>query len=335
MTRWYRSTGDLLVVALWTLGATFAVLVTGLEQSLLRTALVAPLILFFPGYALLDALFPERPQSSGDTAGLLESAATARETEDEPSTTSLDGIERVTLAVVVTLGLVPLVAFVANYTPYGLTLQSVMTAVAGVTLVFSVIGLFRRLRISPDCRPHGVLARTPAKLSRFLVGDRSNQTRNRPLVPRTNAQRLFNLLLVVSLLALAGSVGYAAVTPPGDDTGFTETYLVTQTETGDYTSEELPRNFTVGQSQQLLVTLGNHEHERMTYTIVTTLDGRELSRTEATVDDGETKYVEREITPQQAGDERSLQFFVYKGDAPETPSSKTAYQTAELWITVQ
>ncbi|SFL69954.1 Uncharacterized membrane protein [Halogranum rubrum] len=333
MTRWYRSTGDLLVVALWTLGATFAVLVAGLEQSLLRTVLVAPLILIFPGYALLEVLFPERPQPSGTTDRPLDSAG-ARQTVDESSTTSLDGIERVTLAVVVNLGLVPLVAFVANYTPYGLTLQSVMTAITSVTLVFLLIGFFRRLRVSPDRRPRGVLARTPARLSRFLVGDQSSPG-NRPLVPRTNAQRLFNLLLVVSLLVLAGSVGYAALTPPGDDNGFTETYLVTQTETGDYSSEALPRNFTVGESQRLLVALGNHEHERTTYTVVTTLDGRELSRTEVTVDDGETEYVEREITPQQAGDERSLQFFVYKGDAPETPSSKTAYQTADLWITVE
>lgn len=335
MTRWYRSTGDILVVALWTFGAAFAVLVAGLEQSLARTVLIAPLILLFPGYALLETLFPDRPRASGSVDGPLESLSRGQTSGDDRSDTTLDGLERVTVAVVVSLGLVPLVAFVANYTPYGLTLQSVMTAVAGVTLTLLAVGFVRRIRVSPDRRPRGMFTRAPARLSQYLVGGHSTEAERGPLVPRTNAQRVFNLLLVVSLLALVGSVGYAALTPPGDDTGFTEVYLVTETESGSYTTEQLPQNFTTGESQQLLVALGNHEHEQATYTVVVTLDGRELSRTATTVDAGQTRYVEREIAPQQAGDDRSLQFFVYKGDAPETVSSETAYHTAELWISVQ
>lgn len=334
VTRWYRSTGDLLVVVLWTAAAVVTVLGVGVEQSLLRTLLVIPLVLFFPGYALLEALFPER--SSDAQNERPDSDPTTRAATAGSRLVGLDGLERFVLAIVVSLGLVPLVAFVINYTPYGLRLGPVMTAVAGVTLALSVLGFVRRLRLPAERRRSGSLVRAPATLwSRYVVGEADGGRTRRPLIPRTGAHRLFNVLLVVSLLTLVGSVGYAAVTPPGDDTGFTEAYLVTQTDTGEYTSEELPNEFTAGESRQLSVALGNHEHERVTYTVVAALDGTELSRVEATVAAGETGYVEREITPQQTGDSVPLQFFVYKGDAPDTPTPETAYRTVSLWVTIQ
>jgi uncharacterized membrane protein len=334
VTRWYRSTGDVLVVVLWTVTAVVAVLGVGVEQSFLRTLLVTPLVLLFPGYALLEVLFPER--SSAAENSRLDSGSTSGATTAGSRLVGIDGLERFVLAIVVSLGLVPLVAFVINYTPYGLRLRPIMTAVAGVTLVFSVLGFVRRLRLPAERRRSSSFTRAPARLwSRYVTGGADRGRTRRPLVPQTGAHRLFNVLLVVSLLTLAGSVGYAAVTPPGDDTGFTEAYLVTQTGTGEYTSEELPNEFTAGESRQLSVALGNHEHEQVTYTVVATLDGTELSRAETTVAAGETGYVEREITPQQTGDSLPLQFFVYKGDAPDTPTPETAYRTVELWISVQ
>jgi uncharacterized membrane protein len=170
--------------------------------------------------------------------------------------------------------------------------------------------------------------------SHYVVGDADGRT-SAPLVPKTSAHRLLNVLLVVSLLTLAASVGYAALTPPGDDTGFTEAYLVTQTDGGEYTAEELPQQFTAGESKRLFVALGNHEHEQVTYTVVVTLDGTELSRFGTTVAAGETAYVERQITPRQTGESLPLQFLVYRGDAPETASSETAYVTTDLWVSVQ
>lgn len=324
--------GDLLAVAAWTVTTAVTVLEVGVDQSLIRTLLVVPLVLFFPGYALLEALFPER---SDETAAHQSHPDATDETVTAGERFSgIDGFERLALAVVVSLGLVPLVAFVVNYTPYGLGLRSIMVAVTGVTVALCTVGFVRRLRLSPERRRPSFL-RVPAALwSRYVLGDVDGRTQ-RSLVPRAKTHRAFNVLLVVSLLTLLGSVGYAAVTPPGDDTGFTEAYLVTQTDAGGYSSENLPRNFTAGESQRLFVALGNHEHERVTYIVVVALDGRELSRFDTTIDAGETRYVERQITPRRTGDSVPLQFFVYEGDAPETASSESAYRTVNLWISVQ
>ncbi|SEP28128.1 Uncharacterized membrane protein [Halogranum amylolyticum] len=332
MTRWYRSTGDLLVVALWSIIAATAVLELGVQRPVLRVLLVTPLVLFFPGYALLEATFPERPVSA-DRCTDLESMETS--TREKFRLDSIDGLERFVLASVVSLGLVPLVAFVVNYTPYGLRLQPIMVAVTGVTVVFVVVGFVRRLRLPAERRRRSTFVGGIATLwSRYVAGDGSTGASGGSLRPRTNTHRALNLLLVFGLLTLVGTVGYAALAPPDDGAGFTEAYLVTQTDTGEYTSEDLPQEFTAGEGQRLFVALGNQEHEQITYTIVATLDGNELSRTEETVASGETAYVEREITPQQTGDSLPLRFFVYKGDAPETASAETAYRTVDLWISV-
>jgi uncharacterized membrane protein len=333
VTRWYRSTGDLLVVALWSIATAVAVLGLEIEQSLLRALLVTPLVIFLPGYALVEALFPERA-AAADTRQ-SETLHSDEPTVSESHLDSISRLERVVLAVVVSLGLVPLVAFVVNYTPYGLRLRPIMVAVVGVTVLLSTLGVVRRRRV-PGERRRGRSSNAVTTLwSRYVVGERGGVRDRRSLLPRTNGQRVLNLLLVVSLLVLAGSVGYAALTPPGDDTGFTEAYLVTQNDTGEYTSENLPSNFTAGESTRLFVALGNHEHERTTYTVVLALDERELGRFDTTVAAGETQYVEREITPKQTADSVPLQFLVYQGDAPKTATSETAYRTVKLWISVE
>lgn len=326
MTRWYRSTGDLLVVALWTALSSVGVLVLGIEQQLLRIILTIPLVLFIPGYAALGALYPERPAPPTET----------RMGTNDASTTSIDGLERFILSIVISISLTPLVAFVVNYTPYGLRLRPIMLALAGLVAFLLIIGFIRRIKTPVD-RRYGVspLQGTATLWSDHIVGDDGRARYRGPFVPTSNAQRYLNLLLVVSLLTLVASVGFAAVTPSGNDDPFTEVYLLTQTDDGEYTTEGVPTDFSAGESQTLFVALGNHEHERTSYTVVVTLDGQEQSRFTTTVDAGETKRVERQITLDQTGNSLPLRFLVYRGEAPENPSPQTAYRTAKLWVNVQ
>lgn len=325
MTRWYRSTGDLLVIALWTALASAGVLVLGIEQQLLRILLVIPLVLFIPGYAALAALYPERRSPPNE-----------RQRGTDTSTASIDGLERLVLSVVVSISLVPLTAFVVNYTPYGVRLRPIMVAVASLTGFLIFVGLVQRLRTPVD-RRYGVspLRKTATLWSDHVVGDDGRARYRGPLVPTSNPQRYLNLLLVVSLLALVASVGFAAVTPAGDDDPFTEVYLLTQNDDGEFTTEGIPTNFSAGESQTLFVALGNHEHERTSYTVVVTLDEQEQSRFQTTVNAGETKRVERQITLDKTGNSLPLRFLVYQGEAPENPSPQTAYRTAKLWVNVR
>lgn len=314
VTRWYRSFGDLLVIGSWTLCAAVIVTSGTLEVVPFRLLLVVPVVLFAPGYALISALFPRRRDDAD--AGPI----------------SLDGLERAVLSVVVSIGLVPLVAFVVNYTPYGLTMRPIFLVLTGLTVALGLVAFARRLRLPAERRfgvaPLGSLRRLTTAYTG--VGD---GTDTRPLSPTTGAQQLLNVLLVVSLLVLAASVGYALVTPPGDDEGFTEAYLLTKSG-GEFTSEHLPKQYTAGQPQTLYVALGNHEGETTQYSVVATLDGNPIDQFSTSVPRGETKRVERRITPQRQGDSLRLQFLVYKGDAPSNPTADNAYQVVQLWISV-
>lgn len=317
MSSLFRSTGDLLLVVVWTSFAIAAILF-GFGVGTLRAALALPLVVLFPGYALLAALFPEK-----------------REGGDRKTGASITGIERASLSVVVSLALVPMLAFVVNYTPYGLRLRPLLLTIGGVTVVLALLALLVRIRLPVEHRFRvPAVAWLAAGSSRFFGNDRRTLRDTRPLQPTSETTRLLNLLLVVSVLALVATAGYAAVTPPGNDDPFTEFYLLTETDDGEYVSENLPREFTAGESRSLFVAIGNQEGQRVQYTVVVKLDDTEIDRSSTSVRPGRTKRVQQSVTPSQTGDRLKLSFLLYRGDVPDTPTSDNAYRETHLWISV-
>jgi len=92
----------------------------------LRVVLGLPFVLFFPGYALIAALFPRQ--------------------ED------LDGIERIALAFGLSIAVVPLIGLALNYTPWGIRLYPILLSLLLWILGFSALGLHRRRRLPPEER---------------------------------------------------------------------------------------------------------------------------------------------------------------------------------------
>jgi uncharacterized membrane protein len=316
MSSLFRSTGDLLFVVVWT-SFTVAAVLSGLDPGGLRTVATLPLVVLFPGYVLLAFLFPERPGAGGDEGA------------------SISSVERLALSVVSSLAVVPLLAFVVNYTGYGLRLRPLLVLVGLLTVVLAVIAYLARIRLPVDHRfgvhAGGWLARGT---DRFLSTDRRDLRDASPLQPTTGTQRLLNLLMVASVLVLIATAGYAAVTPPANDDPFTEFYLQTQTDDGEYVTENLPHEFSKGESRSLFVTIGNEEGQRVPYTVVVTLDGSELDRVSTSVDAGGTKRIEQSVTPTKSGDRLRLSFLLYRGDVPENPTPENAYRETHLWISV-
>jgi hypothetical protein len=76
-------------------------------------------ILFLPGYVLIESIFPK---------------------PDE-----LNGIERLSLSIALSIGIVALEGFILNYTPWGIRLEPVLVALISTTLIFSIISIFRKL----------------------------------------------------------------------------------------------------------------------------------------------------------------------------------------------
>ena len=73
--------------------------------------------MFLPGYALIEALYPKR---------------------------ELDELTRFALSIGLSLALVPLTGLVLNYTPWGIRLLPVTISIAGLTVVFLVVALYRK-----------------------------------------------------------------------------------------------------------------------------------------------------------------------------------------------
>jgi len=105
---------NLLVIAL-------VAAITFIPDNVLRIILGIPFVLFFPGYALVVALFPGKGR--------------------------MDSIERVAYSFGLSLAVVPLTALVFNYTPWGISLEPILYCVSSFTLITSVIAWVRWRRL--------------------------------------------------------------------------------------------------------------------------------------------------------------------------------------------
>jgi len=84
------------------------------------------LVLFFPGYTLLSALFPGKG--------------------------ALSGIERIALSFGLSLAVVPLTGLILNYTPWGIRLYPVLISITLFILISSAVAWRRQRRLSPEER---------------------------------------------------------------------------------------------------------------------------------------------------------------------------------------
>jgi uncharacterized membrane protein len=82
--------------------------------------------LFFPGYALVSALFPKRDR--------------------------LGGIERLALSFGLSIAVVPLIGLILNFTPWGIKLYPIVISVTIFILAASVVGWYRQRKLEPDQR---------------------------------------------------------------------------------------------------------------------------------------------------------------------------------------
>lgn len=85
--------------------------------EILRIVLGLPFVLFFPGFTLISALFPNREWISN--------------------------IERVILSFGLSIATVTLIGLILNFTPWGLQLEVILYSVASFTIITSVIAWIR------------------------------------------------------------------------------------------------------------------------------------------------------------------------------------------------
>lgn len=326
--QWYV---DLAVVGALT-GLTLFVIVVGVG-GLVRAGLAVLLVTLLPGYALIALLFPAEGSESSrmfdeDKRGLHSPVS---------GKTGVDTVERFVLSTASSLVLVSLVALLANFTPWGITLMPILFGTAGLTLLLALGALGRRAGLPPRRR----YSPNPSQL---ISNVRYSMPRSTFSVDDAWTRR-FNVALVASLLLFAGSIGFAAVNPPQSD-GFTEFYVETENVTSD-TQSIYPSQFTAGETQELPVAVSNHEHERMDYSLIVLLqqvDGaaadatvreqRQLVAESFTLEPNATRNVSLSITPRTTGTDLRLVLLLYQDEPPTDPSIDTAYRALRLPIDV-
>ncbi|MDL0119418.1 DUF1616 domain-containing protein [Halobacterium salinarum] len=321
---------DLAAISILTCLTLFSVLVPVVRETPLRVVVGLPFVLFLPGYALIAALFPESGTAPDDQSPADGSADAGRAGEGRRG---IDGIERVALSFGLSIAVVPLVGLVLNFTPFGIRLVPVLIAISGLILAFTGVAARRRSALPPVER-----FRVPYR--GWIVAARSELVE-----PQSRMDAALNVLLVVSVVLAASSVAYAVV--PSQGASFTEFYLLTERTDGTLVADDYPTEFTAGQPKSIIIGVGNQEHQREKYTVVATiqnvqatnnsttvLDENELRRVQSAVGDNETWQQALALAPSMTGERLRLQFLLYRGSAPTSPSTKTAYRETHLWVNV-
>lgn len=90
----------------------------------LRIGLGLPFVLFFPGYVLIAALFPQKDD--------------------------LGGIERVALSFGLSIAVAPLIGLGLNYTPWGIRLAPILISLVIFILFMGAISFYRRSKLPED-----------------------------------------------------------------------------------------------------------------------------------------------------------------------------------------
>lgn len=326
---------DLTAVVLLTVITVLVVTLPGVRETPIRVLLGLPFVLFLPGYAFIAALFPEQghpPSTPDDTDDLPEEDAGGF--GGGLTDRGIDGIERVALSFGLSIAIVPLIGLVLNFTPWGIRLTPILVSVSAFTLACVAVAHARRRQLPPD-------ERFTVPYCDWLAAGRAEI-----FEPEDRVDAALNVLLALAILLALASVTFAIVVPPEGER-FTEFYILTEQPDGDLVAANYPTEFVTGDTQPIVIGVGNQEHETTTYTVVIqlqrvdftnnqtqVLEREELDRFALTVDHDDTQLINHTITPRMTGENLRLTFLLYQNDPPPEPTRENAYRDLHLWIDV-
>lgn len=345
-------------------GITLAmVFVPVVNETPLRVGFGLLLVLFLPGYAFIAALFPDAGEGSPTDSTDRDSIDRGSENERVPSPApesdtaesrpphqpsgtgtpegvpddraAIDGVERVALSFGLSIAIVPLIGLLLNFTPWGIRLVPITVSLSGFTLLCTGIAANRRRDLPPE-------RRFAVPYHEWIAA-----ARRELLEPDERIDVAINVVLALSILLAIGSVGYAIAAPQQGEQ-FSELYLLTENDDGELVADGYPETLESGESAELIVGIGNNEHETTSYIVVvqlqaveiegnesTVTDRTEIDRFVATLEHGGTHHERHVLEPTMTGENLHVQYLLYIDDVPSTPTSENAYRDVHLWIDVE
>lgn len=304
--RSYGWTLDLLAVAGFTVLAVLVLLsVSGGPLSLL---VGVPFLTFLPGYALVSAVLPDHPAE--------ESSATLGRTHDAGPGWAV----RIALSVLSSALLVGVVGVLLAWT-WTVSLVPAVLTVAAITLAGVVVAGVRRIDRPAEYRATPLSTDVPELLPAGSTAQRTS--------------------LVVAVVALVAAAALAGVVPAQGES-YSESYILTENDSGELVAEDYPTTFVAGEGHSLSLALANHEHETVTYEVVvlsqavaedgSVTDAEQVDRFAVELEHGERTVADRQIAPTETGEERRLVFHVYENTDPADAEEPDL--TTQLWIEV-
>jgi uncharacterized membrane protein len=258
------------------------IVITFFPSNVLRIILGLPFMLFFPGYTLIAALFPRKD--------------------------ALRSVERVALSFGLSIAVVPLIGLILNYTPWGITLYSILISLTIFIVVTSIVAWYRQRRL--------------AQVERLTV------SLNFSLLPwrgQSSVDKILSIILIAAILGSIGTLGYIIATHKVGER-FTEFYILgLEGKAVDYL-----RELSVGGEGRVIVSIVNREYETMSYWVevrIDTVRNNEVGPLELEHDEKREEIVS--FTPQRVGDNQKVEFLLYKSGGTEP------YLKLHLWVNVK
>ncbi len=223
-----------------------------------------------------------------------------------PSKKAMGGIARVALGFGASVAVVALIGLALNYTVWGITLESMVYSITSFTLAMSVLAWIRR-RLEKE--------------ERFDI-------EFQPQIPGwggTVLNKILSVVLVISVLAALGVLGYAIARPKVGEK-FTEFYVLgAGGKAADY-----PWELARGEVGKVMVGIVNHERHEVRYRVEIKVAGTLIGELEPVMLEHEQKW-EREvdITPVMVGKSQKVEFLLFE-EGQEKPSS-----LLHLWLDVK
>ena len=296
-----------------------------------RIVLLAPALLFLPGFTLSTVLFPGRSLEEGSnsfTGFASRTSPSEAEAAAGERVARLGLIDRAAVSVGVSVALLPVFAF-----GFDIVLGSVVGPIIVVTTAFSavmaVLGGILRLRVPAGDRFEIPIRRWFDELATSVTDT-------------STGVAVVNVVLVGSVVLAVGAVGIAFVAPQQGAT-FTE-FAVGTEQDGEFVSGDYPDDLAVGETAETAILIENHEGDPTEYSVVARFESVEDGTVTAvedagefsvTVEPGATVVETHRVTRSMRGDDIRLRFLLYRGEPPTDPSPANAYRSVHLWVDVE
>lgn len=177
---------DILIILIWILITGIFIIIPELNDSLIRTILGIPMVLFIPGYILIVTLFPKK--------------------------NDLDIIERIALSFGLSIAIVPLLGLLLNFT-FGIRLIPILITLCIYTTILAITAIYRRRKFPEDVQ---------FSVQFSKIYDIINNEIN---TPKGKTDKILIIILTISMILAVGMVIYV-ITMPKIGERFTEFYIL-------------------------------------------------------------------------------------------------------------